>query len=133
MSSIWQGGGGNEGSGWVGCICDGRWRCSRFCYKYSSSRACLSASRSAWQDIRQKGMLCFPFSLRQVMLALFYCHAIKFSILNRSKLTERDTSGRRQYRQQADTANAVTGVKEGYADHGKKSLRWGRNQLCSFR
>lgn len=30
-----------------------------FCYKYSSSRACLSASRSAWQDIRQKGMLCW--------------------------------------------------------------------------
>lgn len=30
-----------------------------FCYRYSSSRACLSASRSAWQDIRQKGMLCF--------------------------------------------------------------------------
>lgn len=33
--------------------CDGR------CYKYSSSRACRSASRSAWQDIRQKGMLCW--------------------------------------------------------------------------
>lgn len=30
-----------------------------FCYRYSSSRACLSASRSAWQDIRQKGMLCW--------------------------------------------------------------------------
>lgn len=33
--------------------------CPPHCYRYSSSRACLRASRSAWQDILQKGMLCY--------------------------------------------------------------------------
>lgn len=54
-----RGGGENRGPGRVGCLSDGRWRGCGFCYKYSSSRACLSASKSAWQDIRQKGMLCW--------------------------------------------------------------------------
>ena len=53
------GGGESQGPGLVGCISDGRWRGRGCCYKYSSSRACLSASRSAWQDILQKGMLCW--------------------------------------------------------------------------
>lgn len=46
------------GEGLVGGAWEGR-GAARFRYKYSSSRACLSASRSAWQDILQKGMLCF--------------------------------------------------------------------------
>lgn len=37
----------------------GRWWLQHARYRYSSSRACLRASRSAWQDILQNGMLCF--------------------------------------------------------------------------
>lgn len=59
LSSIWRGRRGKPGAWAGGCSSDGRWGGRGRCYKYSSSRACLSASRSAWQDILQKGMLCW--------------------------------------------------------------------------
>ena len=59
---------GKAGAWAGGCRSAGRWGGRGGCYKYSSSRACLSASRSAWQDTLQNGMLCWNRTVARLWL-----------------------------------------------------------------